>query len=118
MIRLAIPTGVFRKSARTLNKGPAAPMANNRRDDYPALTDPFGYAGEVELFEATLRPRSKGLILRGTSRTEDSATRKNPPNVGLSEGKLLHSRARLGAVASGSPRNWSVWWPDIHFVIR
>ena len=97
MIRLAIPTGVFRKSARTLVKGTAAPMANNRRDDYPALTDPFGYAGEVELLEATLRPRSKGLMLRGTGRTEDSATRKNPPNVGRSEGNS---------------------WPDIHFVIR
>ena len=70
MIRLAIPTGVFRKSARTLVKGTAAPMANNRRDDYPALTGPFGYAGEGELLEATLRPRSKGLMLRGTGRTE------------------------------------------------
>ena len=62
VIRLAIPTGVFRKSARTLDKGPAAPMANNRRDDYPALTDPFGYAGEVELLEGVDFPCENAAV--------------------------------------------------------
>ena len=65
-------------------------MANNRRDDYPALTDPFGYAGEGELLEATLRPRSKGLMLRGTGRTEHRTLRR----------QLLRSRARLGAATT------------------
>ena len=37
-------------------------MANNRRDDYPALTDPFGYAGEVELLEGVDFPCENAAV--------------------------------------------------------
>jgi hypothetical protein len=74
-------------------------MANNRRDDYPALTDPFGYAGEGELLEATLRPRSKGLMLRGTGRTEIAQPGK-PSKRRTLRRQLLRSRARWGAATT------------------
>jgi hypothetical protein len=47
-------------------------MANNRRDDYPALTDPFGYAGEVELLEAT----HPAATFKGTNATRDGSNRR------------------------------------------